>query len=87
MEEKLSAAEKLFGKSTAGGKTFLDHLAVFKAMFYINIREGYGWYLRSRLWNAVYLQRRDGSVAPSADLAHILFARNSGEKDLEVDPK
>eukprot|EP00232_Nephroselmis_pyriformis_P030277 CAMPEP_0182856724 /NCGR_PEP_ID=MMETSP0034_2-20130328/2611_1 /TAXON_ID=156128 /ORGANISM="Nephroselmis pyriformis, Strain CCMP717" /LENGTH=3059 /DNA_ID=CAMNT_0024987855 /DNA_START=82 /DNA_END=9261 /DNA_ORIENTATION=- len=76
--EQTTRATKLFPPGKIKGLTFTDHFNFFKVM--LSFPKS-GWYNRSRMWNLIYLQRKDGSFSMSPDLAKALFARDEKSGD------
>ena len=83
--EQTTRATKLFPPGKIKGLTFTDHFNFFKVMLSF---PGPGWYRRARMWNFIYLQRKDGSFQMNKDFAKALFARDKESPDYaEPNPK
>ena len=61
--------------------SFSEHMEIFKVMLSIDLEVDDGWYMRSRLWNLVYLQLANGSFEPSPDFAQTCWADDSASTD------
>ena len=78
--DQTTRATKLFPPGKIKGLTFTDHFNFFKVMLSFPKR---GWYKRARIWNLIYLQRKDGSFSMSPDFAKALFARDEKSGDFQ----